>query len=239
MDLSLPIVSWSDGIIVASVPNGASTGQLQVTRGNGKSSITGVTVTVGGYGPTASNVIRVVAPGTKIQAAIDAANRGDMIMVPPGRYDELVIMNKMVRLQGWGAPSTHINAAKVPAEKLTAWRSKISQLLATGGFDLLPGQNHTFNAANNELGLFNTEEGPGIMVVAKGQRNAGLHQCSQRAHRRLHHQRFGQCRRHLRQRLRQLPGDQQQQADEQLRQLWRRHPARPSEPDQPERVSRQ
>jgi hypothetical protein len=161
--LSLPIVSWSDGIIIASVPNGASTGQLQVTRGNGKASVTGVTVTVGGYGPTASNVIRVVTPGTTIQAAIDAANRGDMIMVPPGTYSELIVMNKMVRLQGWGAPSTHINAAKVPTEKLVGWRNKVSQLLATGGFDLLPGQ----TVGPNALTPFNTEEGPGILVVAK------------------------------------------------------------------------
>ncbi|HEY0666342.1 MAG TPA: hypothetical protein VGD24_09770, partial [Gallionella sp.] len=155
---TLPIVSWSDGIIIARVPNGATTGQLQVTRGNGKSSVTGVTVTVGGYGPTASNVIRVVTPGTTIQSAIDAANRGDMIMVPPGTYDELVIMNKAVRLQGWGAPSTHINAIKTPA-KVMAWRGKIGQLLTTGGFDLLPGQVTT--------DLFNTEEGPGITVLAK------------------------------------------------------------------------
>jgi hypothetical protein len=165
--VTLPIVSWSDGIIIASVPNNASTGQLQVTRGNGKGSVTGVTVTVGGYGPTASNTIRVVTPGTKIQDAIDAANRGDMIMVPPGRYDELVIMNKQVRLQGWGAASTHINAAKVPAEKISNWRGKIDQLRATGGFDLLPGQITGFNAANNEPDLFNTEEGAGITVVAK------------------------------------------------------------------------
>jgi hypothetical protein len=160
---TLPIVSWSNGIIVASVPYGAATGQLQVTRGNGKSSVTGVTVTVGGYGPTASNVIRVVTPGTKIQDAIDAANRGDMIMVPPGTYDELVIMNKMVRLQGWGAPATHINAAKVPAEKLAAWQGKIQQLIATGGFDLLPGQ----TVVPGQPTPFNTEEGPGIMVLAK------------------------------------------------------------------------
>jgi len=165
--VTLPVVSWSDGIIIASVPNTAGTGQLQVTRGNGKSSVTGVTVTVGGYGPTAANAIRVVTPGTRIQDAIDAANRGDMIFVPPGRYDELVIMNKQVRLQGWGAASTHINAAKVPAEKLTAWRGKLDQLLAAGGFDLLPGQETGFTVNNNEPALFNTEEGPGILVVAK------------------------------------------------------------------------
>ena len=88
-------------------------------------------------------------------------------MVPPGTYDEFVVMNKKVRLQGWGAPATHINAAKTPADKLTAWRGKIDQLLAAGGFDLLPGQLTGFNAGNNEPALFNSEEGPGILVVAK------------------------------------------------------------------------
>jgi hypothetical protein len=72
-----------------------------------------------------------------------------------------------VRLQGWGAPSTVINAVKTPAEKLQAWRDKVSQLLAADTFDLLPGQETGFNAPNNEPNLFNTEEAPGIMVVAK------------------------------------------------------------------------
>lgn len=168
---NLPVISWSDGVIVVRVPNGATTGQLMVTRDNGngnlKTSITGVTVTVGGYGPGARNTIHVVAPGSKIQTAIDAAIPGDMIMVPPGTYDEFVIMNKKVRLQGWGAPSTVINAAKVPAERLQLWRNKIDQLLAAGSFDLLPGQGIGFNAPNNEPILFNTEEAPGILVVAK------------------------------------------------------------------------
>ena len=164
---TLPVVSWSDGIIIARVPSGASTGQLEVTRGNGKASVAGVTVTVGGYAPGSPNTIRVVTPGTKVQAAIDAAVPGDLIMVPPGTYDEFVVMNKKVRLQGWGAPATHINAAKTPADKLTAWRGKIDQLLAAGGFDLLPGQLTGFNAGNNEPALFNSEEGPGILVVAK------------------------------------------------------------------------
>ena len=69
-------------------------------------------------------------------------------------------MNKKVRLQGWGAPSTIINAAKYPAEKLQAWRDKVSALLAADAFDLLPGQEVGFDAPNNEPGLFDTEEAP-------------------------------------------------------------------------------
>ncbi|MGB8339085.1 MAG: choice-of-anchor D domain-containing protein [Burkholderiales bacterium] len=167
--LTLPVLSWTDGVVTVSVPVGASTGQLELTRATtgvvpnvvqGKSTITGVTVTVGGTAP------RVVSPGGNIQAAIDAANKGDLILVPPGTYSELVIMNKQVRLQGWGALSTVINAAKTDTNMLQRWRGKVATLTST--FDLVPGQTAgAFNAPNNEPSLFNTEEGPGILVVAK------------------------------------------------------------------------
>ena len=159
--LPLPIVSWSNDIVVASVPAGVGSGQLMVTRENGVTSIMGVTVTVGGGQP------KRVVPGGSIQAAIDSAADGDLILVPPGSYNELVIMNKKVRLQGWGAPATIINAMKSPAEKLHLWRQKIGQLYTAGTWDLLPGQTLTFDAPNNEPSVFNTEEGPGIIVVAK------------------------------------------------------------------------
>lgn len=151
----LQIVSWSNGVISAKVPVGTTTGQLVVTRGNGKPTITALTVTVGGPQPVR------VAPGSSIQAAIDAAPNGALILVPPGRYDELVIMHKKVRLQGWGAPSTIINAVKGTGDKLQQWRDKVDTLLQAGQFSLLPGQNTTTAA-----GLFNTEEGPGVLVVA-------------------------------------------------------------------------
>jgi hypothetical protein len=71
------------------VPAGAATGQLSIVRGdNGQSSITGVTVTVGGPLPTIVNL------GDSIQAAIDAAVTGGLIIVRPGNYIENIIMNK-------------------------------------------------------------------------------------------------------------------------------------------------
>ncbi|MDO8448460.1 MAG: choice-of-anchor Q domain-containing protein [Rhodoferax sp.] len=166
--------SWSNDMIVVRVPGSTplGNGQLQVVSSDGKASISGITLTVGQYGnavtpPVDSPTRRVVQAGQTIQQVIDSANSGDLILVPPGTYEEMVIMNKKVRLQGWGAPSTIINAAKYPAEKLQAWRNKVNQLLAANSFDLLPGQEAGINAPNNEPGLFNTEEGPGIMVVAK------------------------------------------------------------------------
>lgn len=177
--VALPVETWTNDMIVVRIPGTTPIGDqlLQVVRGNGKVGTSGVTLTVGGYGnavtpPAGSPTRRVVSPGTTIQAVIDSAGSGDLIMVPPGTYEEAVIMNKRVRLQGWGAPATIINAAKYPAEKLQAWRNKVSQMLASGTFHLLPGQAATFNAPSNQPGLFNTEETPGILVVS---RSSGIH----------------------------------------------------------------
>ncbi len=92
--------------------------------GNGKQSIDAVTVTIGGKAPT-----HVAASGT-IQAAIDAAKPGDLIIVDPtctatagpvacttagavhsqAAHQEMLLMWKPVRLQGVGAASSIINA---------------------------------------------------------------------------------------------------------------------------------
>ncbi|HYL15122.1 MAG TPA: hypothetical protein VEV41_18935 [Terriglobales bacterium] len=125
----------------------AQCGELLITAANGKQSVDTVTVTVGGKAPT-----HVAASGS-VQAAIDAAAPGDLIIVDPtcttgtglaatavpctttgaakakASHTEMLIMWKPVRLQGVGAASTIINANAHPAGKLLdPWRRHINCL---------------------------------------------------------------------------------------------------------------
>ncbi len=164
------ITGWTPTTITVIVPASvasAAIGQnheILVTRSNGKVTPVGVTLTVGGAAPITVN--KVGGMHQTIQAAIDAAAPDSLITVAPGTYDELVVMWKPVRLQGWGAGSAAINAVKVPAEKLLFWRQKVAGLVTTGAIDLLPGQGTAIVAGVEPALLFN-EEGSGILVLAK------------------------------------------------------------------------
>jgi hypothetical protein len=136
---SAVIDSWSDTQIQVTVPSGvpncaiqqqaqyqgstAQCGQLFITAGNGKQSVDTVTVTVGGKAPTH------VAANQSIQAAIDGAAPGDLIILDPGTHIEMLIMWKPIRLQGVGAVSSIINANAHPSGKLLdPWRRHINCL---------------------------------------------------------------------------------------------------------------
>ena len=135
--VTAPISNWSDTSIQVTVPAGISPcqmqqvgysgtlcGELQIIAANGQSSIDTVTVTVGGKAP-------IYVPGNypTIQSAIDAAQSGDLIVVGPGTYNEMLLMWKPVRLQGVGAPSVIVNANAHPAGKLLQpWRRQVDCL---------------------------------------------------------------------------------------------------------------
>jgi Bacterial Ig domain len=128
LTVTVPATGGPKGIPACSIQQqaqyGGSTaycGELVITAGNGKQSIDAVTVTVGGKTPT-----HVPATGT-IQAAIDAALPGDMLMVDPGMHNEMLLMWKPLRLQGVGAASSVINAITQFGE-LDPWRAQVNCL---------------------------------------------------------------------------------------------------------------
>lgn len=170
---SAHINSWTDGAISITVPAlggasgvplcaiqqqaqyGGSTaycGQLVVTAGNGKQSVDTVTVTVGGKAPTYVSGNAPLSPaGTgSIQQAIDKAQPGDLIMIPPGTYYEMLIMWKPVRLQGVGAASVTIDANAQPAGKMDPWRRQMDCLfgLALNGQPATSNTNPTTSSTN-------------------------------------------------------------------------------------------
>ncbi len=173
-------VAWSDTSITVTVQPLAALpspqlaeSELVITTASGLTSVDTVTVTQGGAAPT----LVQASLGQTIQGAVDLAKPGDLIMVDAGTYNELVIMSKPVRLQGVGAASVIINAAKYPTSKLETWRKSINQLFnvdsITGNqtlpsqVDPLPTQEITGGVIILEPSVLGTEEGPGITVLAK------------------------------------------------------------------------
>jgi hypothetical protein len=63
--------------------------------------------------PAAAYANRTIAVTTTIQAAVDAAQPGDTILVPPGTYRESVLVNKS-RLTITGSPAAIIDAEGFP-----------------------------------------------------------------------------------------------------------------------------
>ncbi len=145
--VNAPIVSWADGSIQVSVPAGIpacavqqrngttgatyndACGEVVITSGNGQKSIDAITVTVAGAGSKPPVYLAGEnATNSAIQTAIDAATPGDLILVGPGTYQEMVLMWKPVRLQGVGAASVTINANTHPSGKMDPWRRQVACL---------------------------------------------------------------------------------------------------------------
>ncbi len=138
----LTTTSWSDTQIVVSLagaPEGA--GQLIVTDANNTEAINGITIHVTGaiYNP---NFVTVT---TTIQAAVDAAPAGSVVLVPgvvgnPTIYRENVIVYKGITLQGFGSEATVIDGAFLDPVVDPSWGNTLSAITASGLVDLAAEQ---------------------------------------------------------------------------------------------------
>ncbi len=171
MQVPSNLVNWGRNFITATINAAAGDYQVVVVNsaqsGAAESPI-GVTLTVGTESDVVHRVSPALYPATPIQDAIDAAEPGELILVEPGTYEELVIVWKPVKLQGWGAGAVFLNARQVPTEKVNHWRTKSATLVSNSDIDQLPGQEFGVPgfAPLNEV-LFPTEEGVGIFVAGK------------------------------------------------------------------------
>ena len=164
-----PVVgAWDANTLTVGVPGGvplcavqqqgypgARCGELEITAANGKKSVDTVTVTIGGKAPSYVSPTDVPSEPDHfghiepypLQAAIDAAAPGDLIIVRPGTYKENLLVWKPVRLQGVGAESVFINADAHPAGKMEAWRRQVNCLfgMALNGQPNAPGNEFDAN----------------------------------------------------------------------------------------------
>jgi hypothetical protein len=153
--VSLPVASWTNETIIVTLPLGSSTGEIKVTRDNGLFSELGISLNVADCSGIS---VWTVSSGGSIQAAVDAATAGDIILIGTGQFNENVIMNKPVRLQGAGAGS-FINANPIPTDRLQTWHTKVNDLGAQEYITFL-GRDP-----------FTAGEAPGILVL--GETNFG------------------------------------------------------------------
>jgi hypothetical protein len=172
---ALTINAWSNGVITATVPSTVPPGEYQLTirRGdNGKESVVGLTVHVGGAAPILVNQSGAAGTFKSIQAAINAADHGALITIAPGSYNEALILDKRIRLQGWGAGSTFVNPILTTGPAPIAWRALLNSKAITpsnpnGTFDMLPGQSLAVDPATGLPSLLGSEEQSGVLVLGK------------------------------------------------------------------------
>lgn len=185
---SLPVTLWTDTLIQVAVPRHFPAGpaQLLVTTATGEVSQVGITFHVLGWGYWP--LVIPATPETGIQAAIDRARDGDLVLVLPGTYYESPILYKNVKLQGMGWKWTRIDGRFFPSYQ-REWeqrlagidfdgpqevpRGQVITVVTTQGRFGRPGFPWSFRRFTPQIDGFTItgargEEGGGILVNAYG-----------------------------------------------------------------------
>ncbi|RIK39997.1 MAG: hypothetical protein DCC55_16425 [Chloroflexi bacterium] len=159
----LAVNSWNNTSINVTIPGTHPTGaqQLLVTRNNGKTGRNGVTFHVlgNGYNPTIHQV-GAGQPFATIQAGLDAAGNGDLVVVHEGIYYETLVLGKNVRLQGHGPAATIIDGRFFNFGGMTPqeFQAKVAATPYHGPAQVPMGQVITVLATNGQFGAaYNTQ----------------------------------------------------------------------------------
>lgn len=173
--LRIPVQAWNDTFIVTRIPRLFPPGpaQLLVTTNAGVSSILGITIHV--MIPVLYNPPIIPAtPDTTIQAAIDRAAPGSLIVIAPGVYYESPILYKNVKLQGMGAGVTKIDG-RFFAGYAGEWENRLAAITFDGPQEIPRGQVVTVVAQNGAFHSAFTTQLDGLTVTgARGEEGGGI-----------------------------------------------------------------
>ena len=180
----VPQGGWTDGKITLNLPKGSKGGQLIITAANGKIERRYGERNRRRRSSAARGCLRWCDCTRPSSRRSKRPSREISSWSTPAPTTNCVIMWKPVRLQGVGAASVIINAAKYPTNKLEAWRPHINKLFnidAAGNqvpnsqVDPLPGQEITGGVVLLEPSVLGQEEGAGVTVLAKNGTTPAMH----------------------------------------------------------------
>jgi hypothetical protein len=179
------INNWAGTEINITVPNSVSPGpwQLLIHASNGAVTPVGVTVHVlgSGYNPPVKNVDPPTSDPHALQKAINSASPGDLLVLAAGEYQENVVINKPLILQGRGSGGETAGAVlpaldrvltgsaingKYFVQNKAAWTAALNSASYSGDQTVSPGAGITVVAPSSGPRAFDSGLAPRIDGVA-------------------------------------------------------------------------
>jgi len=173
---AVPVTAWGPNQITIRVPAGFPAGpaQLLIRGANGKVSPTGITYHALGrrYNPT----IVTATPARTLQATINAAGDGDIVVVQPGVYYENPIIHRNIKLQGMGWKWTVVDG-RFFAHQADQWADRLAEIEFDGPQEISRGQVITVVSEEDRLGrrgLFGPQIDGLTVTGARGEEGGGI-----------------------------------------------------------------
>lgn len=124
-----------------------------------------------------ADTLNVPADFSSIQAAVDAASDGDTVKVRGGTYEEFVVVDKQIKLDGRRSPLL-VGSIDIQADGVTVQGFDIIRELVDNGFAIqVVGDDAKIRRNEIQIVNLDDDDGEGILVLGNGSRIKG-NQCS-------------------------------------------------------------